>query len=498
MSEEFVIDDDPVKPLVGAITSYRDDVTDPQVWEVQQTVGEYGARVDFASGVLAVPLSGDSWSQKLKMRKVVEARISPMDDRVYSVIAEQYKRTGITSSVLRVAESARVNAVAKPFLEARGIDTDEVIGSEKKRGIQLATAGTQAHWDEAVAFTAEHHGTKGFDSFASGVRSVNPEWSSALRKLSKRLDKVLNRPPNVLGDTEPYHYTDEVVGPRGFGHTINAAVEIAEYMSSGYHAPEPIKRDRREKEEKRAAEYGESEPSEKGKLSPDDAPIEDELPDDFEFETDEDGQFAKLIIDENLQLTTEVEGYMKRRRRPAQFGRSIGNISRLYTDPERRIFSHKVKVKGGIVVIDISGSMSLSQADIEAMVEAAPAAVIMAYSHNRLQEGQPNAWVLARRGWRVQEIPHVGGRGNGVDGPALTWAIQQRAPGEPIIWVCDGYVTTARDGQNDALTIQCAQLVKKHRIIMIPDVEEAVKQFKSGKFINRPAGPVREALLGKL
>jgi hypothetical protein len=498
MSEEYVIDDEPVKPLVGAITSYRDDVTEPKVWEVQQTMGEYGAGVDFAAGVLAVPLSGDSWSQQLKMRKVVEARISPMDDRVYSVMAEHYKRSGITESVLRIAESARVNAVAKPFLEARGIDTNEVIGSEKKRGIQLATAGTQAHWDEAVAFTAEHHGTKSFDSFASGVRSVNPEWSATLRKLSKRLDKVLNRAPHVLGDTDPYHYSDEVIGPRGFGHTVTVAAEIAEHMSSGYKAPEKIKRERSEKEEKRATEYGEEAPTEKGKLSPDDAPLKDELADDFEFDVDGMGQFAKLIIDENLQLTTEVEGYMKRRRRPAQFGRSIGNISRLYTDPERRIFNHKVKVKGGIVVIDISGSMSLSQADIESMVEAAPAAVIMAYSHNRNVPGDPNAWILARRGWRVQEIPRIGGRGNGVDGPALTWAIQQRAPGEPIIWVCDGYVTTASDGQNDALTIQCAQLVKKHRVIMIPDVEEAVKQFKSGKFINRPAGPVRDALLGKI
>ena len=32
---------------------------------------------------------------------------------------------------------------------------------------------------------------------------------------------------------------------------------------------------------------------------------------------------------------------------------------------------------------------------------------------------------------------------------------------------------------------------------MIPSVEEAVKQFKAGKLTNKPAGPIRDALLGK-
>jgi len=497
MSEDFMLDGDPVKPLVGAITSFRDDVTTPIDWEVQQTVGEYGVGVDFAAGVLAVPLSGDSWSQQLKMRALIEARISPMSGDVYKTMAEQYKSSGITEAILRTAEQARVNAVAKPFLEAKGVDTNDILGSEKKRGVQLATGKSMQHWDEAVAFTAQHHGTKGFDSFASGVRSVNPEWSERLRKLAKRLDRVLTGSPSYLGNTDPYHYADDVVAPRGFNHTVRAAQEIAEYASAGMKAPESVVRERTEREEKRAEEYGEAPtPSDRGKLSPDDAPLEDELPDDFEFPTDDRGQFAELRIDDTLQLTTEVEGYMKRRRRPAQFGRSIGNISRLYTDPERRIFSVKRKVRGGIVIIDISGSMCLSQSDIEAIVEAAPAATILAYSH--CGEDEPNAWIFARRGWRVAEIPRVGGRGNGVDGPVLTWAINQRAPGEDIVWVCDGYVTTKNDGSSDALTIQCAQLVKKHRMIMIPSVEEAVKQFKSGKFINKPAGPVRQALLGKL
>jgi len=497
MSEDYAIEEEGVKPLVGAIVSYRDDAPTGNNWEVVTTVGEYGAGVDFAASVLAVPLTGDSQSQQLKVRKLIEARISPMDDNIYKQGGITYKSHGITDAMLRVAEQARVNAVAKPFLELKGVDSNEILGNEKKRGVMLATGKSSRHWDEALKFTVEHHGTKSFDSFASGVRSVNPEWSERLRKLSKRLDKVLLGDPMDLGDTSPYDFGGGVTGPRGFNNTIRVAAEISQYASTGMKAPETIQRERDEEEDKRASEYGEStEPSEEGKLSPFRTPLKDELPDDYEFPTDERGMFAKLNIDDSLVLSVEVEGYMKRKRKPAQFGRSIGNISRLYTDPERRIFTHKKRVRGGVVLIDISGSMSLTQSDIESIVEAAPAAVIMAYSH--CGDDQPNAWIFARRGWRVAEIPSVGGMGNGVDGPALTWAINQRHPGEDLIWVCDGIVTSKTDGRNNELTKQCAQLVKKHRIIMIPSVEEAVKGFKAGKLINKPAGPIRDALLGLL
>jgi hypothetical protein len=187
---------------------------------------------------------------------------------------------------------------------------------------------------------------------------------------------------------------------------------------------------------------------------------------------------------------------MKRKRKPVLVGRKIGNITRFYTDPERRIFTQKMRVKGGMVIIDISGSMSLSQQDIESIVEAAPAATILAYSQTHYLDA--NAWLLAKRGWRVREIPSIGGAGNGVDGPALVWGIKNRHPNEPIIWVTDGEVTADGGGQNDRIIIQCAQMVKKHKIIMIPSVAEAVKMFKSGKLINKPAGPIRKALLGRL
>jgi len=496
MSEEYELDADPVKPLVGVVTSYREDLSSPIDWDVVPTVGQTGVGVDFAAGILAVPLTGDSWAQREQINAMIEARISPMDDSLYKSVAKEYKSYGYTEAILRIAEVSRIQAIARRFAEAKGLE-DEPHGGEKIAGKRVATRGRPADWDEAVVFTAEHYGTKAFDQYNTGIRSVNPEWSKQLKRLSDRLGKTYDGyTPQTLGGTAPHWFTNDVVGPNGWSHALRAAGIIAEYASSGARAPEKVKHTLKEREEKKAAEYGEEPQDEKGKLSPEESPLDDDLPIDFEFPVDEHGQFAELRIDDTLELATEVEGYMKRRRRPSQVGRSIGNISRLYTDPERRIFTNKVRVKGGIVVIDISGSMCLRQEDIEAIVEAAPAAVIMAYSN--CGDDEPNAWIFAKRGWRVTDIPRVGGRGNGVDGPALTWAIQQRHPGEDIIWVCDGYVTSKNDGTNDALTIQCAQLVKKHKIIMVPSVDEAVRGFKAGKVINKPAGPIRDALLGKL
>ena len=493
MSYDDDIFKDEVMPLPGVITSFREDVKEPIQWDVVQTSGELGVGVDFTAGVLSVPLSGDSYSQRVQLQQLIKARVSPINDKTLSEMAKHYKGQGITLGVLQIAEQARVNKIAGKFAAAKGLDI-EPDGHEKTLGKRLATAGDMRSWDKAVEFTVQTAGTKAFDSFASGIRSVNPEWSKDLRNLNKRLGKTFDESVQELGDTSPLNFGNGVVGPRGLRHTLYAATEIAEYMSAGYRAPQSIKALRQESDDKRARDWGDA--NEDGKVDSKQTTLDtSDVPDDFEFAYD-DGEFGKLVWAEGLPLTVEVKGYMRRKKRGMQSGRRVSYPSRLLTDPERRIFSQKVKVKGGIVVVDISGSMSLTQADIESIVESAPAAVIMAYSD--CGENSPNAWLLANRGWRVSHIDNIGGMNNGVDGTALTWAIRHKKYGEDIVWISDGQITSMSGGQRDELAVQCAKLIKKHRIIMIPSVQEAVAMFKKGKLINKPAGPIRDALLGKL
>jgi len=488
-------------PLPNVVSSFREDIAAaPIEWHIEPTPGQFGSGVDFAAGILAVPLTGDSFSQRIQLQNLVELRCSPTDPNIYSKMAGYYDSQGITEGILRAAESARISAITEKFAEVSGL-VQEPDGSEKTIGKRLATANTPQSWDQAVEYTLKVHNTKAFDSFASGVRSVNPEWSKRLRELNKELTSTLRGSASQLGSTVPTNFGNGIEGPQGFGNTLYAASAVRNYLSDAYRAPDDMKQRMREKEEKRAQEYGKIDPkdlSEHGKLSKQEMELEDDLPDDFEFDHPEDGSgFGELRVCDTMPLLVEVKGYMHRKRRAMTSGRRIAYPSRMLTDPQRRVFGTKVRVKGGIVVIDISGSMSLTQEDIEAIVDAAPAAVILAYSDcNNAPE--PNAWVLASRGWRVKDIGNIGGQNNGVDGPALTWAIRHRHRGEDIVWVTDGQVTGMRNGYNDELSKQCAKLVKKHKIIMIPSVADAVKQFKAGRLINRPAGRVRDALLGRL
>jgi hypothetical protein len=493
MSTNYTDDDAVLLP--GVISSLRKDVTDPIKWKVQDTGGDLGVGVDFTKGIMAVPLSGDSHSQYLQLRNEVRVAISPIDDAVYDAVASAHKAYDVTPNILKRIEEARINAVTQHFLQPFEL-TREPNGSEKIAGKRYATAGKIADWERCVEFAIENIDTKAFDSFCSGVRSINPEWSKQLRVLEKQLKSAFDEKLGDLAETDPIRFTDDVSGPLGFRHTIYAAQVAAQYLPSGGRAPRGIREAASERDEKLASKYGDDmEINDHGRLDPKQSPVNtDDIPDDFEFSNDDDG-FGPLRIADNLPLTVEVSGYMRRKRKGMQYGRRVTYPSRLLTDPERRVFGHKVKVKGGIVVVDISGSMSLSNDDLNAIVEAAPAAVVLAYSE--CMPDEPNAWILANRGWRVKSIGDIGGRGNGVDGTALTWAIRHRKYGEDIIWISDGEVTGLIGNQPTHLYTMCAKLIKKHRIIMIPSVREAVAMFKANKVINKPAGPIRNALLGR-
>ena len=72
-------------------------------------------------------------------------------------------------------------------------------------------------------------------------------------------------------------------------------------------------------------------------------------------------------------------------------------------------------------------------------------------------------------------MPHFG-CGNGVDYPALEWAIGQRKRKEPIVWVTDGGVCgTGSGGFMQTMAIQCIKTAKKNKVICVDHVDEAVK-----------------------
>jgi hypothetical protein len=167
---------------------------------------------------------------------------------------------------------------------------------------------------------------------------------------------------------------------------------------------------------------------------------------------------------------------------------------RLLTDAHRRAFTQNVPHHGGVVVIDLSGSMDLSPDDLHDVLRCAPSALVVGYSHRPGDVGStPNAWLLAERGSVATRCP-TGNVGNGVDGPILEWALQHRQGNEPVVWVTDGQVTDSHDHPDEALTDLCASLVRRHRIRLARNLMDATMALR----LNAPMSPTRLSSFGRV
>jgi hypothetical protein len=139
-----------------------------------------------------------------------------------------------------------------------------------------------------------------------------------------------------------------------------------------------------------------------------------------------------------------------------------------------RVFGRRGKVPGGTVVIDASGSMSLSVKQINAMVECAPGCTVACYSGT----GPGGVLrILAAGGKRVAEkyCAAPNGYGNIVDFPSLHWAYKQA---HPRIWVSDAVVTGVNDQPGTGNRAMCAAAVKRGRFFTARNTEEALGVLK--------------------
>jgi hypothetical protein len=111
------------------------------------------------------------------------------------------------------------------------------------------------------------------------------------------------------------------------------------------------------------------------------------------------GRFAALVFDETLEREALGTGGTVRRHRPSTTGSVLRYPGRLATDDHRRAFSKRVARRGGVVVVDQSGSMDLSADSLHSLLRRAPHALVVGYSHRPGDLGSsPNAWVLCDRG----------------------------------------------------------------------------------------------------
>jgi hypothetical protein len=427
----------------------RDDDESSGPWIVKEGSTMRGsASCNLTDRILEVPLGPGEQARVVRAHELMHARVSPYAHHLLRALDE------VSSRALECAEELRVNTL----LDRLGFDLSVLCdGTEKVGAKRLASEGS---WAEAVCFMLAVLGTGAEREFFTGIRGGNSSWTTPLRAVRKRTLAILAQNTRALASTALNE--DEL--PSGYA---SSTLPIARMVTNVMAARVPTTAQEL-RSFRRSLEVG-------GRRSPT-------------------GVFAPLVFDDSLARLSRTGAGALRRSRPSTSGTVMRFPGRLLTDDQRRAFSRRVRCRGGVVVVDQSGSMEIDPDSLHALVRSAPHALVVGYSHRPGDRGKtPNCWVLCDRVKVASSYPS-GNVGNGVDGAVLCWALRQRRAGEPVVWVTDGQVTDSHDHPDDALAAACARLVRRHRIRLARDLGEATKALRA----NRPSTPSRCADFGRV
>ena len=177
--------------------------------------------------------------------------------------------------------------------------------------------------------------------------------------------------------------------------------------------------------------------------------------------------------------------------KPNEYGVIPHYTDRYFSD--KRLFRVKKNIKGGTVLIDASGSMSLTEDEIFKILEELPASTVAMYSGTSGYGGMKargggdgELCIIAKNQRMVSTLPESLLE-NVIDYPALLWL--SRMP-KPRIWVSDEEVTmltkSSRGSLSEANAIsegkeQCMRVKKQAGIITLSDIEAVVDFAKSMK-----------------
>ena len=181
------------------------------------------------------------------------------------------------------------------------------------------------------------------------------------------------------------------------------------------------------------------------------------------------GQWGQLTI-VHKPLVNKLAAREARKVRPADVGAVPRYMHRLLTD--QRVFGRRRKKKAfeGTVLIDCSGSMRLTEKDVDEILRRWPAVTVATYAGSG-NTGQ--LWIVASKGKRAaaNNIKPPGG-GNVVDGPCLDWLAKQR---KPRIWISDGGVTGIGDSGFYDFVKDAAVKMKRGQITRLGNAQQLIR-----------------------
>ncbi len=429
---------------------------------------------------MVVPVSQEETDRVIRAHEMVHAKVSPADDWVL------WLNRGIASdTALRAVEEVRVNYLVKKA----GFDPMKHLadGSELRAGEELSA---RDDWAGAVYTTVGFTCSAGLKDFLTGVRRNNRGWGEALREIAKKVEKEIVKADKrgTLGSTTRDPRTG--LAPLGFSHVER----IAEMVDRLANPPRPENEENEDNgqagkdgNDTQDTDGGEKQKKDASKGEPKAPPVKkDDIKKINPAEATGNGasQWAELKV-RKLPLTRHAPGGLGRKRRATDMGRNPRRIGNALADPQKRIFDSTKKGNGGVVIIDGSGSMSLTTEDIVKIVDSAHGATVAVYSADSANVND-NLLILAEKGKMVQTLPQRNG-GNGVDGPALKWAINQRQHAKaPVLFITDGAVHGIGQGYSDLLAMDCINMVLKHNVIVRLNVAEGIKALEEIKAGRKP------------
>lgn len=441
-----------------------------------------------AERIMRVPVMNTELARVIRAHEMMHAKVSPLGDSF-----QQWIDRGFASEkAMTVVEELRVNFL----IQQQGFDAKNHLadGGETADGERFANTND---WQGAVHMAIATAGTASNKLFLNGVRRHNRMWGESLADISKRAVKEMQKAykTNTLASTA----IDTRTGlfPFGFSHTERIAEWIDRLASI---SPEELHEgEEGESQEGADGETNEGEEKEptkvahtnKGRGRPRKGTgkrLTSITPGEI---THRIPQWSELKI-ERLNMPLATKGNIGKKRTASNIGRSPRRMHRLITDPQMRVFDKVTRGSGGVVVIDASGSMNFTHEQIRKIVENAPGATVLSYSE--MGGDAPNAYILADKGRMVKDLPKQS-CGNGVDFPALEWAVKNRQRNNsPIIWVTDGGVCGSNASFSNVLAMQCINFCKKHNIVVVPFVEEAITELRKMKNGGKPESRYPEML----
>ena len=493
----------------------RSDIRNSGGWDVDHAPATRGEPYITVSGrVMRVPFDDSELSQAIRAHEQMHCKISPQD-------LSPYLNNVISDGALRSAEEARVNFICSEL----GFNMKALVaGSEKHDGKNIANAGD---WESAVFALASSMFTGSVNPLLSGVRTVHPEWAEALRDISKEIKsftrkyvrevksnmagvqstsmtQVLNQD---MGSTALTRDKETIKGMKYtvlLAHLIQGIAEMpaperktvesdqadagkgaeGEGQEADTDSDEAGKaqRDDDANDRKKAGDVNDKEELQDEATKVDRKAIQEHSQNLIDRASRVDGKVTwQPAVVQHLPLTITVQGALGRKRVSSNVGRNPRRIHRMLIDPEKRIFDKYVKAQGGVVVIDLSGSMSLSRDEVKEMMVACAGVTVIGYSGYYGRAEEPNTYILADKGKICAELPSVHG-GNACDLSVVEYAVQRKQnPKAPMVWITDGYTY----GWNNAGTyideLECAKFAKKHSFRMEYSPEKAIEYLNNLK-----------------